>query len=94
MTETNIIDILPDRRTFLREYEDAYESLYDNDRDEFTHGLVRVLSFDGERIAREHPDVVRLLASYREDAFTSDRELAALAIVVEEVMALERDYEN
>jgi hypothetical protein len=62
---------------------EKYDYLYDHE-DEIDHDEYLELMYIGEAILQDEPDFIRELCAVREDLFTSDRELAALAMALEE----------
>lgn len=70
-------------REILDRFNDYYDALYDADgHDYIRHGFYDGFVNFGEQLIRDEPELIRELCMMRRDVFSSDRELAALAMTV------------
>ena len=74
----------------LDRFNDYYAALYDADgRDDIPHGFYSGFVKWGDELIGKYPDEVSRLCEMRHDIFSSDREVAALAMAWADV-ALDR----
>ena len=67
-----------DIKKTIEDISDIYTQLYDGPVTEHKYSVVDL----GDLLLRARPELVKAIAKERGDAFTSDREIAALAIAV------------
>ena len=85
-----------DTEKLLRDFSAAYSYLYNTEDLSTALGgqaktIYRTLVWCGEQLCEHYPEGVQELTCERDDYFTSDRELAALAIAVYGDMAISTD---
>ena len=65
---------------------EKYDELYEHEDEMMSHDEYMELVEAGEQLLRDEPDFIHDVSQVREDLFTSDRELVALILAIDEMM--------